>query len=433
MTHSLARTLLALSFAISLSGPSLAETYSFKLQVDAGPRDRINVPARVVMLIPTGVADVNSVELKSEAGTNLAPQSIIAQLTKAPLLDKMGLAQGTARRQLHFILPGLKAGQSLTLSGMLDTAAKSSHPTPVFHWNDSPGEYAELSYGDRPVLRYMYKAIDESSKESREQTFKVFHHVYDPAGKQLVTKGPGGLYTHHRGLFFGFNRISYDEGNKKADTWHCTSDAHLSHEGFVSEDAGPVVGRHRVKVDWHGPGKEVFAAEEREFTVYNVPGGTLIEFASRLRTKAGPVRLDGDPQHAGFHFRASNEVNEKTKAETYYVRPDGVGKKGETRNWAAGDKGDKSQVNFPWKAMSFVLGDQRYTAAMLDKPTNPKEARFSERDYGRFGSYFEYDLTETNPLELNYRVWLQAGEMTPAQVATMDSDFVEPPSVKVLN
>src|SRR4029079_183566 len=131
-------------------------------------------------------------------------------------------------------------------------------------------------------------------------------------------------------------------------------------------------------------------------------------------------------QHAGFHFRASNEVNESTKGQTYYVRPDGVSKKGETRNWA-GEKGDKTQVNFPWKAMSFVLGNERYTVAMLDKPTNPKEARLSERDYGRFGSYFEYDLTDSKPLVLNYRVWLQTGEMTPGQVAALDTDFVEPP------
>jgi hypothetical protein len=432
MTQTLARTLLAVSLGLLISGSAAAETYSFKLKVDAGEYDRTNVPVRVVMLVPIGVADVNTVELTSGAETNRAPLSILAQLTKPPLLDSVGLAQGTARRQLHFILPNLKAQQALTLAGTLDTAAGKTPAATAYHWHDTPSDYAELTYGDRPVLRYMYKAIDETSKESREQTFKVFHHVYDPTGKQIVTKGPGGLYTHHRGLFFGFNRISYDDGKKKADTWHCTNDAFLSHEGFVSEDAGPVVGRQRVKIDWHGPGKEVFATEEREFTVYDVPGGTMIEFASRLRTQAGPVRLDGDPQHAGFHFRASNEVNESTKSQTYYIRPDGVGKPGETRNWAADGKGDKTQVNFPWKAMSFVLGNQRYTAAMLDKPTNPKEARFSERDYGRFGSYFEYDLTEEKPLELNYRVWLQAGAMTPAQVAALDTDFVAPPEVKIL-
>ena len=76
--------------------------------------------------------------------------------------------------------------------------------------------------------------------------------------------------------------------------------------------------------------------------------------------------------------------------------------------------------------MSFILGGQRYTVAMLDLPTNPKEARFSERDYGRFGSYFQYDLTKDHPLEVRYRVWLQKGQMTPEQIAARAADFAEP-------
>jgi hypothetical protein len=79
--------------------------------------------------------------------------------------------------------------------------------------------------------------------------------------------------------------------------------------------------------------------------------------------------------------------------------------------------------------MSFVLGDQRYTVANLDRPQNPKESRFSERDYGRFGSYFEYKLTKENPLKLNYRIWLQPGEMTVAQIDAMAKDFTNPPTV----
>src|SRR5205807_770941 len=83
--------------------------------------------------------------------------------------------------------------------------------------------------------------------------------------------------------------------------------------------------------------------------------------------------------------------------ETIYIRPDGDGKPGETRNWPA----QKDHVNLPWNAMSFVLGDQRYTTAYLDKPTNPKEARCSEREYGRFGSYFVYEVTKEKPLAVN--------------------------------
>ena len=92
------------------------------------------------------------------------------------------------------------------------------------------------------------------------------------------------------------------------------------------------------------------------------PGGTLVDWRSKLTSKVDePVQLDGDPQHAGFHFRADQEVAATTKAETYYLRPDGKGRPGETRNWDPKTK--QGPVNLPWDAMSFVVGGKRYTAA----------------------------------------------------------------------
>ena len=39
----------------------------------------------------------------------------------------------------------------------------------------------------------------------------------------------------------------------------------------------------------------------------------MIEFASRLRSPSDRVRIDGDPQHAGFQFRAHNDVDAFTE------------------------------------------------------------------------------------------------------------------------
>jgi len=89
----------------------------------------------------------------------------------------------------------------------------------------------------------------------------------------------------------------------------------------------------------------------------------------------------------------------------------------------------KGPVDLPWDAMSFVLNDKRYTVAYLDRPENPKESRYSERDYGRFGSYFVADATKEKPVEVRYRLWLQDGQMTVAEVAAKSADFVEPPTV----
>lgn len=388
------------------TGSATAAERSLALTVQAGDSDRQNTPVSV--MIPAD-AETRSARLAAADGTALP-----AQLTAPGLLA--GAAEG--KQQLHFIVPSLKKGRSLRLTATLS----SDPPVRGFAWQDTPGKHAELSFGDRPVLRYMYETMNPND---RERTYKVFHHLYNPAGTRFATKGHGGKFTHHRGIFFGFSRCSYEGG--RCDTWHCSGDAYLSHEGFIAAEAGPVLGRHAVKVDWHGPPKKVFAHEQRELTVYNVPGGQMVEFASRLATAGGTVKVDGDPQHAGFQFRAAQDVAAGDQKATYYLRPDGKGAPGETRNWP----GNKDFINLPFNAMSFVIEGTRYTAVYIDKPTNPKEARFSERTYGRFGSYFVYEIQPDAPLEVNYRIWLQEGEMTVDQAAALSTDFVAPVEITV--
>ena len=110
----------------------------------------------------------------------------------------------------------------------------------------------------------------------------------------------------------------------------------------LDTEVGSVLGRQRSAISWHGKDDNTFATEEREVTAYAVPYGTLIDWSTVLSTKLDRVRLDGDPQHAGFHFRAHQEVSKNGKANTYYLRPDGKGQPGETRNWDAKGKDPKA-------------------------------------------------------------------------------------------
>jgi hypothetical protein len=182
-----------------------------------------------------------------------------------------------------------------------------------------------------------------------------------------------------------------------------------------------------VLIDWVGQKGDVFAQEERQMTVYKLPGGTLVEFATRLKPLVDKVKLDGDPQHSGFHFRAANEVSKNGK-QTYYLRPDGKGEMGATRNWDPKTK--KGPTNLAWDIMSFVLGGKRYSVEYIDSPSNPGEKRYSERDYGRFGCYFEYTLTPEHPLLLNHRIWLQEGDMTADQAIALQEGFIDGPKVQ---
>ena len=151
-------------------------------------------------------------------------------------------------------------------------------------------------------------------------------------------------------------------------------------------------------------------------------GGWQIDFAFTLTTDLDKVHLDGDPQHAGFHFRANAAV-EKNKDRDLFPQSGRQGALGKEVNWDPKTK--NGPVNRPWTAMSFVLGGKRYTAVYLDHPDNPKEARQSERTYGRIGTYFVYDLTKDKPLKVKYRLWVQEGEVTPEQCAAPSKAFVK--------
>ena len=422
---------LSLGLLLALPLAAMADDYKFVIAVSGSKTDETNVVCSVAL--PADAIAVTALKL---------PDGGIArtQTVGPALLDKQDKTH-----YLVFVLPKLKASETLTL---LPVSEPDDSKNPLsFSFVDEKGKWTDLLYGKRPVLRYINAPHDPAN---HFLTFKPFHQLFDPVeGKTLLTSGAHakaseGLYPHHRGLFFGFNKISYGD-KQTADIWHGTDNVFSQHEKMIGVESGPVLGRQQEEITWHGKDGATFATEDRELTAYAVPGGTLIDWSTIVSSRT-TVKLDGDPQHAGFHFRASQEVAENIKAEsdlakkekrtpnpadTYYLRPDGKGKLGETRNWEPKGANPKT-VNLPWNAMSFVVGGKRYTVLRINHADNPKETRGSERDYGRFGDYFEYTVTPEKPLRLRYRVWVQAGEMTVDQCNALADEFVHPTAPKIV-
>jgi len=304
--------------------------------------------------------------------------------------------------------------------------AQQGDPAGGFRFVQNDGSL-DVYLADRPVLRFVHAKRDGSSEASHYKTYKPFHQVFVPGDDSLMlTSGVPDLdqphlYPHHRGLFFGFNRISYD--GKKADTWHATHQVYTACEHLELGEASDVASSHTATIGWFGGDQNKFAEEKRTVIVSHVAEGVQIDWMTELHSLGSQIRLDGDPQHAGFHFRANQEVALKNEKLTYFLRPDGKGGLGEVRNWDPQSK-DPATINLPWNGMSFVIQDQRYTVLRMSCPDNPGESRGSERAYGRFGDYFEFDLTPENPLKLRYRLWIQAGEMTPEQAQNRYEEFV---------
>jgi len=255
---------------------------------------------------------------------------------------------------------------------------------------DQPGA-REMLLDGQPVLRHM-NAWDPAR---RADTFKPYLHVFAFDGQTLLTKGPGGKFTHHRGAFIGWNKTSFD--GKDYDFWHCTKVERRHKEYVAAEEKADAQQATLVSLtDWPTAEGKIVISEKQTVTVHQLaPGKRQLDFTFVLQAPNGPVKLNGDPQHAGFHFRAAEEVGNHEK-DTRYIRPTGaVDKKGDV--WA----------ECPWVVCDFTVLEKRYSVMHMNAPSNPKPAAFSTRAYGRFGAFFTTEVTPEKPLTLRFRLLVE--------------------------
>ncbi|HVW00068.1 MAG TPA: DUF6807 family protein [Planctomycetaceae bacterium] len=280
-----------------------------------------------------------------------------------------------------------------------------------FHWIDKPDEgTADLLFGKQPVLRYMY-AFDTSTKERQFDTFKVYHHVFGPGSDALITKGPGGLFPHHRGLFLGWNKTGFE--GKELDFWHCTKGAHLRHAKFVELSGNDKVGQFEAEIHWNDAEGKPVIIENRHLTVHrlelagNSTPAWEIDVNTKLASQRGTITLSGDRQHAGLQFRAPQSVADEKSAR--FIRPAEFPDKPE-----AIEVGDKENPplhsNLNWFAETFPVEGKQYTVEYFEDPSLPKPSLYSERPYGRFGAFFKTTLEQDHPLTMRYRLIVSTGE-----------------------
>ena len=361
-----------------------------------------NVPVSVPVELPGDLAKVSPerIHVTMTAGKETRPGQIVA---------------GGGGAELWWILPAAKANEATTWTADLTHGKTKSKPT--FSFKDTPGAHLDVLCEGKPVTRYMY-ARDTSTKERAHETYKVYNHVFDADGREVITKGAGGLYTHHRGIFIGWSRTRFDGGSH--DTWHMKTTTQ-EHQKFLSRSAGPVLARFRALIYWNISGPKTILAEQREITIYRQPAPAimLMDFRTKLSAAYGDVRLDGDPEHAGCQYRPHNDVA-TAKSAKYLFHADGVNP---TR-----------QLDLPWVAMTYGLKGKQYHVQHMSHPDIPKGSRYSAyRPYGRFGAYFKKDIPRGETLELRYRFYVGAGEMPSREAfAARHAAFAAPPKVEVL-
>lgn len=277
-----------------------------------------------------------------------------------------------------------------------------------FAFRDAAGSYMDITRDGKTLVRYMY-GRDESSEEAKHNTYKVYHHVFDPAGEAPITKGPGGKYTHHRGLFIGFSKLT--SHGKTSDLWHMrnTLQRHVKVVRQEVTEDGAVMA---TEIHWEIPDATI-VQEIRTIQIRQDEGAhLLIDFSSQLTALGSDAKFAGDPEHAGMQYRPHNGVAENKSAKYTFPSP----------------KTDvKKEVDLPWAALTYQLGDATYSVQHMNHPDNPSGTKYSAyRDYGRFGAFPVFEVAEEESRTLRYRIRVTEGPSpSREELAAQYQKFIE--------
>ena len=264
-----------------------------------------------------------------------------------------------------------------------------------------------LLVDDRPVLRFEC-AFDP---DNLELTKKPFHQVIAASDGQPITKGAGGQFPHHRGLFLGWSKTRAGDG-PSYDFWHLNRGETQQRVMPLEVRIGPVAATTVDRIHWNAPDGATIVRETRTVTAWNTPQLAFLDFEFVLEAGGDEtVILGGDPQHAGFQFRAANEVNDHQEL-TVYQRPGS----------ATGGKNDVWR-DLSWCRLITPIRDRRYAILHLSHPDNGDGWVYSTRAYGRFGAFKPEQLVPGEPLTLRFRVIVEDLGPRDAETApTVDGD-----------
>ncbi|NUM55669.1 MAG: PmoA family protein [Candidatus Hydrogenedentes bacterium] len=272
-----------------------------------------------------------------------------------------------------------------------------------FDGKDAGGHY-DLVVDGQVWLRTMTPTYDPNN---REETYKIYTHLFDFAGSAPITKGPGGKYTHHRGLFIGWKDTFVNSTD--FDTWHMVKEActqqHVKWAELVSNASSAT---QVEEIAWADDSGKTFINEVRAISTSPGDNGLrIVDFQSKLTSAAGTIELKGDLQHAGMQIRIAQEVADKDDAETKDKVP--AEKKSTQYVLPAGSTAEKDDkvTGAWWACCSCEVGGKRYWIIHMTHPsTCANSPVYSIRAYARFGAFWEPTLEEGKPQQYNFRIVL---------------------------
>ncbi len=241
--------------------------------------------------------------------------------------------------------------------------------------DDGPGRVIEVKQGETRVAALIYG----------EGQLKPYLAVYDNDGRRISNPGISpdgdtrGRFPHHRGIFIGWNHLDSNLG--RDDLWHLRSGESMTLASINAAESSETGAQLDVTIHWISRQRDddqdgLLLTERRRFHIAREEGRTWIDQHSEL-VAARDLRLGGDLQHAGLHFRADADVD-SVRRQTQYL-------------WSPADlpagNGRIVSDSLQWVNFRFPLHEQWYSVTQLNHPVN-HATELSWRDYGRFGFFF---------------------------------------------
>jgi len=245
-------------------------------------------------------------------------------------------------------------------------------------------------------------------KFAESQKYPYFWPVNGPVSGKSVTTETSQPYPHHHSLFFGCDRVNggnyWQEGNERGQI--------VSEGPKLVEPAGDrIVIRDRCL--WRQPGKEAILLDTRQIVIA-APSEHLrtIDFRIRLEPLTDIQILKTN--HALFSARVVPELSVKSGGTMINAE----GKQGEKATWG---------VPSPWCDYAGTRNGKTEGLAIFQHPSNRwYPAPWFTRDYGFFSPTPMFwldndrlDLPKGQPVTLQYRVVVHAGDVQEAQIATL--------------
>ena len=333
--------------------------------------------------------------------------------------------------ELHFILEAGLPGEPQQFEVLLEKPAIAIPE--IFGIEVSEGKHIDLFYNKKGLSSLLTRMVLAS--EPGDSIQKVYNAVYDDRGDAPITSdgAPGSVFPHHRGIFLGWSKTGFQ--GKTYDTWHMTGGVHQKFEQLLSRNVGPVYADYSARISWNTGSGERILEEDRTIKALHPTnkGYAVLEVDTVLKAVTDDVVLDGDPEHAGCHFRATNQVAEIALAVKNQELP---ASKATAYRFHARGIDPKKAHDLPWAAMGFSAGgndgENRYFVQFMSHPTVPEGSLLSAyRDYGRFGGFPKATIAKGESLRLRYRFVIGIGAFPPVPFLQSSYEgFALPPVIE---